>query len=324
MTSVSETLLFADAEMIETMSQAGIETELPPPVSDMKKDARTSFTADSPYYTSYVEKEMRQVETLSETLKDISARAKTFGKYGALMAESTRRLSSACRLERQTQNTNTNGGSDDEGDEFKQKDEEERGIQERKQAVGEEMTSILTLLAEVLDEIASAQVQMCQTLEASLVVSLESFADTEMHQVSLLKADAESVTETAEASYSRYLNGRNAVNGAPMDSWNKLSEQVGSQIAPTLLKWKSGDMSTNTTPDRLGSTLKNWRSKNDDTTTRPRQRSSGSLHSTSFQVSTAANLQLTLEQIRLAQTSAELKRFQLLKKLVSIKVCSIM
>jgi hypothetical protein len=287
-------------------------------------DARTSFsfTADSPYYTSYVEKEMRQVETLSETLKDISARAKTFSKYGALMAESTRRLSSACRLERQT--TNTNGGSDDEGDEFKQKDEEERGIQERKQAVGEEMTSILTLLAEVLDEIASAQVQMCQTLEASLVVSLESFADTEMHQVSLLKADAESVTESAEASYSRYLNGRNAVNGAPMDSWNKLSEQVGSQIAPTLLKWKSGDMSTNTTPDRLGSTLKNWRSKNEDTTTRPRQRSSGSLHSTSFQVSMATNLQLTLEQIRLAQTSAELKRFQLLKKLVSIKVCSIM
>ena len=139
----SETPLFADAEMIETMSQAGIE--LPPPVSDMKKDARTSFTADSPYYTSYVEKEMRQVEILSETLKDISACAKTFGKYGALMAESTRRLSSACRLERQT----TTGGSDDEGEEWKRQDEEERWIQERKESVGEEMTSILTLLAEV-------------------------------------------------------------------------------------------------------------------------------------------------------------------------------
>lgn len=174
----------------------------------------------------------------------------------------------------------------------------------------------------MLDEIASAQVQMCQTLEASLVVSLESFADTEMHHVSLLKADAESVTESAEASYSRYLNGRYAASGTLVDSWNKLAEQVSSQIAPTLFKWKNGDMSANTTPDRLGSTLKNWRTKNEDTTitTRPRQRSSGFLHSTSFQLSTAANLQLTLEQIRLAQSSAELKRFQLLKKLVSIKV----
>ena len=145
----SETpLLFADAEMIDTMSQAGME--LPLPVSDMKKDARTSFTAESPYYTSYVEKEMRQVETLSETLKDISARAKTFGKYGALMAESTRRLSSACRLERQT----TSGGSDDEGDEMKRQDEDERGIQERRESVGEEMTSILTLLSEVRYSVA--------------------------------------------------------------------------------------------------------------------------------------------------------------------------
>jgi hypothetical protein len=144
----SEAPLFADAEMIDTMSQGGME--LPPPVSDMKKDARTSFTADSPYYTSYVEKEMRQVEVLSETLKDISARAKTFGKYGALMAESTRQLSSACRLEKQR--TTTGGGaSDDEGDESisKRQEEEDRGFEERRDSVGEEMTSVLTLLAEV-------------------------------------------------------------------------------------------------------------------------------------------------------------------------------
>ena len=145
----SEAPLFADAEMIETMSQGGME--LPPPVSDMKKDARTSFTADSPYYTSYVEKEMRQVEVLSETLKDISARAKTFGKYGALMAESTRQLSSACRLEKQRTTTGGTGASDDEGDESisKRQEEEDRGFEERRDSVGEEMTSVLTLLAEV-------------------------------------------------------------------------------------------------------------------------------------------------------------------------------
>jgi hypothetical protein len=167
-----------------------------------------------------------------------------------------------------------------------------------------------------LDEIATAQVQMVKSLEASLVVSLEFFADTEMQQVSLLKADAESVTEGAEASYSRYLNGRYAVNGgAPVDSWNKLSEQVNSQISPYIPKWKQhneADCSPST--DRLS--LKNWRFKDDSSS----KHKKGSLHSFLFQASTAANLQLTLEQIRLAQTSAELKRFQLLKKLVSIKV----
>jgi hypothetical protein len=175
-----------------------------------------------------------------------------------------------------------------------------------------------------LDEIATAQVQMVKSLEASLVVSLESFADTEMQQVSLLKADAESVTEGAEASYSRYLNGRYAVNGSPVDSWNKLSEQVSFQISPFIPKWKlnapngaAAAAADSPSTDRLS--LKHWRSSSnkDDSSSKNRK---GSLHSSLFQVSTAANLQLTLEQIRLAQTSAELKRFQLLKKLVSIKV----
>jgi trehalose/maltose hydrolase-like predicted phosphorylase len=167
-----------------------------------------------------------------------------------------------------------------------------------------------------LDEIASAQLQMVTSLEASLVVSLESFADTEIKQVSVLKDNAESVTDGAEALYSRYLNGKYAVNnnGAPVDSWNKLSEQVTSQISPYLSKWK-GTPSSNSSSgaDRLS--LKNWRK--DDSFSKNRKTS---LHSSLFQVSTAANLQLTLEQIRLAQTSAEHKRFQLLKKLVSIKV----
>lgn len=167
--------------------------------------------------------------------------------------------------------------------------------------------------AQVLEEIASAQVQMVKSLEASLVVSLESFADTEMEQVSVLKDNAESVTDGAEAIYSRYLNGRYAVSGTPVDSWNKLSEQVTSQIAPYLVKWKDSPSSSSSS-DRLS--LKNWRSNKDDSF----KNRKASLHSSLFQVSTAANLQLTLEQIQLAETTAELKRFQLLKKLVSIKV----
>lgn len=129
--------LFDDAEMVEP----GIEI----PMTTSTKKAATSFTADSPYYTSFCEKEMRQVTILSETLKEISNRAKTFGKCGALMAESTRRLSSACRLEKQTPLS----GSDDEGDVEAKTEKEFREQQERKQAIGQDMSSVLQLLAEV-------------------------------------------------------------------------------------------------------------------------------------------------------------------------------
>lgn len=129
--------LFDDAEMVQ-------DVEIPAAARSRLK-AHTSFTADSPYYTSFCEQEMRQVTILSETLKDISSRAKTFGKCGAIMAESTRRLSSACRLEKQTLASN----SDDEGDSEGKSERDLRDLQERKQAIGQDMSNVLQLLAEV-------------------------------------------------------------------------------------------------------------------------------------------------------------------------------
>ena len=43
---------------------------------------------------------MRSMNIMNDTLKDIAARSKTFGKCGKLMSESTRRLALACRLRR--------------------------------------------------------------------------------------------------------------------------------------------------------------------------------------------------------------------------------
>lgn len=136
---------------------------------------------------------------------------------------------------------------------------------------------------------------MCESLEASLVESLESFADTEMLEVTKLKAEAETCTDSAETSFSKYLNGRHAdkVGEEPSDSWNKVSEQVTSRLGPSTVNVASSKLRRNTS--NAGDTNQ-------------------------VQASTAANLQLTLEQIRLAQANAELKRFRLLKKLVSIKV----
>jgi hypothetical protein len=57
----------------------------------------------------------------------------------------------------------------------------------------------------VLDEIADAQLLMCESLDASLSMTLEAFANVELEEVTNLKAQAEKQTASAEAMYSRYL-----------------------------------------------------------------------------------------------------------------------
>ena len=111
--------------------------------TNKKKRNQTSFTADSPYFTAYVDKEMKNLNVLTTTLRDISSKAKTFGKCGVLMSEATRRLSSACKLQ---QNGGDNGGSADEtGLDGKEKDLFER----RKNSVGSEMVDVLRVLGKV-------------------------------------------------------------------------------------------------------------------------------------------------------------------------------
>lgn len=177
------------------------------------------------------------------------------------------------------------------------------------------MLSFSYIEKQVLDEIADAQVQMCESIEASLSLTLEAFAGTELQEVSTLKQEAENYTDNAEASFSKFLNSRHAErlmtqqSGSESDAsfsnnasgWNKLSDHVGSQI---------------------GSTLKNWRatSSAESTPERPRRSSRKQEDPAMVSAITSANLTLTLEQIRLAQATAELQRFRLVKKLVSIKV----
>ena len=82
---------------------------------------------------------MRQIHVLSDTLRDISARAKTFGKCGALMAEATRRLALACRLHPSL--PQQEGEQDFEVD--------GKVVKERREAVGDEMMTVLSTLGEV-------------------------------------------------------------------------------------------------------------------------------------------------------------------------------
>jgi hypothetical protein len=151
---------------------------------------------------------------------------------------------------------------------------------------------------------------MCENLEVSLSQSLEAFRGTQVQEVTALQAEADQMTEAAEQSFAKYLNGRQYASEDNVGSWNKLSEQVSNGFTKT---WRDS------------ADLTRFRRGNSNVSNSKADKKDPSL----VMATTAANLRLTLEHIRLAQTSAELKRFQLLQKLVSIKVrygnlCTIM
>jgi hypothetical protein len=110
--------------------------------SNFNANVQNSFSADSPYFSSYVENEMNSMQIFHSTLNDIAARTKTFGKCGALMSESTRRLALACRLQQPN--------ADDDGYSFEEtKSREAEAVADRRRAVGEDMASLLGVMSEV-------------------------------------------------------------------------------------------------------------------------------------------------------------------------------
>lgn len=268
-----------------------------------------SFLADSPYFNAFVENDVKSLSVLVETLQDISARTKTFSKCGALMAESTRRLSYSCRLKRD------NDLAEDMTEE-EQLDREAKLGKERRKALGNEMADLLELLGEVLEEIATAQMNMVNVFDSTLGMSLEAFAGTELMTVNMLKQEAEQNTEQSENMFFRYLNGKNAGGTLGL---------LGVDDSPSLSPDPKQKPSSSST---LSNKFKNWRNtrqenqakKNDAKRMGDSSRTGGVAEDSSLAMATtAANLRLTLEQIRLGQATAELKRFQLLKHLVGIK-----
>jgi hypothetical protein len=151
--------------------------------------------------------------------------------------------------------------------------------------------------SKIFEETAGAQLTMCKALEASLGMSLEAFATSESQTVSILHREASDSTKSAEQLFSKYLNGR--MNFSETISAESIAKNAGKQ--------------------GIGSTINSWASKRIERRRAGRENSSGSDDATLAKMNEAANLRSVLEQIRLAQANAELKRFQLMKHLIGIK-----
>lgn len=268
--------------------------------------SQNSFCADSPYFDSYVQNEIRQMAVMHDTLHDIAARTKTFGKCGSLMSEATRRLAVSCRLRRPY-------SVEDEMEVADRERRERDDIEERRRALGEEMTSLLAVMSEMLEEVADAQMQMCQSFEATMVASIEHFADTEYRTAQTLKEAADETTEKADQLTAKFLNGKHAAalnskdTEGGNDAWNKFSEQVGNHGNGLLARFRKKDagLKTNLSQGRNVVSSTKSASSTDDPMTQA--------------ASAVANMRLTLEQVRLTQAQAELKRFQLLRHIVAHK-----
>ena len=142
-----------------------------------------------------------------------------------------------------------------------------------------------------LEEIAQAQLTMCKIFDATLSKALESFVQADMRGVDMLKSEADGQTVLAEQMLFKYLTGR------PTLSANDRTEEETKAESPppksTFSKlWSregSGSRRTPSTDPSLDKAI------------------------------SAANWRLNLEEIRLNQATAELKRFQFTKLLLDVK-----
>ena len=101
---------------------------------------KRSFLAESPYFSAFVEKEMHELDIVTDILNDISARTMSFTKYGTLMADATHRLSLSCRLRREEASQEQVRLSQ------QQMDVE---LEKRRHAIGPEISDLLGILGEV-------------------------------------------------------------------------------------------------------------------------------------------------------------------------------
>lgn len=146
-----------------------------------------------------------------------------------------------------------------------------------------------------MEEIAHAQLTMCKIFDATLSKALESFVQADLRGVNMLKAEADNQTVLAEKMMFKYLTGKPSMSA-------KGDENSEEMAIPS--------MPNKSTFSKLWSREGSRGGRSADT--------SGGDPALDKAI-TAANWRLNLEEIRLHQATAELKRFQFTKLLLDVK-----
>jgi hypothetical protein len=146
---------------------------------------------------------------------------------------------------------------------------------------------------------------LCSTIEITLADTLQSFASAELKAATTLKHHAEESTESAEQAYLKFITGKMNIN------------ESGSDASKSPMPGKK---------QGIGSKLKNWGKRSGlgeevkrGVISRTNSIADEQTETQILAAVSAANTLSSMEQIRLAQATAELKRFQLMSQLISIR-----
>lgn len=153
---------------------------------------QTNFLTDSPYFSTFIEKQMINEKLVSDTMRDILHKIPIFSQAGKKMASATRRLSKSCRL-----------GADGLSEDL---------AESKRQALGSKMTSLLEGIGKALEEIADAQEKIHEIMGETLGKSIKDFIEEDLKKAQKKKFEAERQTDITEVELSKYLNG---TQGAP-------------------------------------------------------------------------------------------------------------
>ena len=146
-----------------------------------------------------------------------------------------------------------------------------------------------------MEEIAHAQLTMCKIFDATLSKALESFVQADLRGVNTLKAEADNQTVAAEQMMFKYLTGKPSMSAKGGDDEGDSEVSTPTKIAFSKLWSREGSRGSRT-PGSMGA--------GDPALDK---------------AIAAANWRLNLEEIRLHQATAELKRFQFTKLLLDVK-----
>lgn len=200
----------------------------------------TGFSADTPYFRTYVDREVDKMSILQSTLLEIAKNAREFEKCSVAMVDATRNLSASCKLQSYSSTELAMMGVDS-GDISEL--QVRRGLFTlKKECLGDEMYKVLTLLGEVLDEVANAQLQMCQSLHASLSDPLEAFVENDIAEVYRCKNEAYAATDLSEKAYSQYIHGR-SIDNRDLSTQTVASSRgstAGGRVSAAFMDIKSG------------------------------------------------------------------------------------
>jgi len=132
---------------------------------------------------------------------------------------------------------------------------------------------------------------MCKIFDATLSKALESFVEADVRGVNMMKQEADTQTVLAEQMFHSYITSKPSLSTNPEDNWENRDSPPPKSAFSKL--WK-----------REGSGTKSSHHSGDPALDK---------------AIAGANWRLNLEEVRLNQATAELKRFQFTKLLLDVK-----